>query len=92
MTKTAFRVRRSGTGWGVVDGDGVSRADTLPTCDDAVMRAKALAKEAGGAAVIVFDEEDVVDRELYYMPSHSGEGPSYVSLHPMRMSRVSMPD
>jgi hypothetical protein len=64
----------------------------MRTQDEAITRAKALAKDAGGAAVIVFDDEDLVDRELYYMPNERAASPSYISLHPMPMPRVSLVD
>ncbi|MGZ3422625.1 MAG: DUF2188 domain-containing protein [Polyangiales bacterium] len=92
MTKTAFRVRPDGTGWVVVDGTGASVSKPMRTQSDAIAHAKVLAKAAGGAHVIVFDDEDCIDHELYYVPSDRVDSPTYVTLNPMPMSRVSLTD
>jgi hypothetical protein len=92
MTKTVFRVVPDGTGWGVVDGDGASVAKRMKTQRDAIAYAKLLAKEAGGAHVIVFDDSDGIDHELYHMPNERADSPSYVTWKPSRMSRASIPD
>jgi hypothetical protein len=65
-----YRVRAWAGGWGVYEGerDELVTAEPLRTMTDAVIHAKELARRAGGAQLLVYDDGGRLVSELFYGP------------------------